>query len=50
MFIPAMTAIDDPPDGHGAVLEVDLGAIVANWRLLSARHPSGAVAGVAPSP
>jgi alanine racemase len=46
MFIPAMTAIDDPPDGHGAVLEVDLGAIVANWRLLSARHPSGAVAGV----
>ncbi len=30
----------------GAVLEVDLGAIVANWRALGARHPSGPVAGV----
>jgi len=30
----------------GAVLDIDLGAIVANWRLLSARHPSGPVAGV----
>jgi alanine racemase len=29
-----------------AVLEVDLGAIVANWEALSARHPSGPVAGV----
>ena len=27
-------------------LEVDLGAIVANWRALGARHPSGPVAGV----
>jgi alanine racemase len=30
----------------GAILEVDLGAIVANWRLLCDRHPTGAVAGV----
>ena len=30
----------------GAVLEVDLGAVVANWRTLTARHPSGPVAGV----
>ena len=30
----------------GAILEVDLGAIVANWRTLCARHPTGAVAGV----
>jgi alanine racemase len=30
----------------GAILEVDLGAIVANWRLLCALHPSGSVAGV----
>src|SRR4051812_12671237 len=29
-----------------AVLEVDLGAVVANWRTLCARHPSGPVAGV----
>src|SRR5690242_3453832 len=33
-------------DRAGAVLEVDLGAIVANWRLLCWLHPSGAVAGV----
>ena len=30
----------------GAVLEVDLGAVVANWRRLAALHPSGPVAGV----
>ena len=30
----------------GAVPEVDLAAIVANWRLLRTRHRSGAVAGV----
>jgi alanine racemase len=30
----------------GAVLEVDLAAIVANWRFLRAMHPSGPVAGV----
>ena len=30
----------------GAILEVDLGAIVANWRLLGSLHPSGPVAGV----
>jgi len=29
-----------------AVLEIDLGAIVANWQALRARHPSGPVAGV----
>jgi alanine racemase len=29
-----------------AVLEVDLAAVVANWRSLCAAHPSGAVAGV----
>ncbi len=29
-----------------ALLEIDLDAIAANWRLLRARHPSGAVAGV----
>ena len=29
-----------------AILEVDLAAIVANWRTLSARHPSGPVAAV----
>jgi alanine racemase len=33
-------------DAAGAVLDVDLGAIVANWRQLCAQHPSGAVAGV----
>jgi alanine racemase len=36
----------EPPPGTGAILEVDLGAIVANWRTLSARHASGPVAGV----
>jgi alanine racemase len=29
-----------------AVLDIDLGAIVANWRTLTARHPSGPVAAV----
>jgi len=29
-----------------AILEVDLAAIVANWRTLSERHPSGPVAAV----
>ena len=29
-----------------AVLDVDLGAIVANWQTLRGRHPSGPVAGV----
>jgi alanine racemase len=32
--------------GAGGILHVDLPAIVANWRLLCARHPSGPVAGV----
>lgn len=30
----------------GAVLEIDLAAIAANWRTLAARHTSGPVAGV----
>jgi alanine racemase len=29
-----------------AILDVDLGAVVANWRMLGVRHPSGPVAGV----
>lgn len=33
-------------DRAGAVLEVDLAAIAANWRLLCTLHPSGPVAGV----
>ena len=31
---------------HGAILEIDLDAIAANWRVLCDRHPSGKVAGV----
>lgn len=31
---------------HGAVLEIDLDAIAANWRMLCEKHPSGPVAGV----
>ena len=31
------------PDTAHAVLTIDLGAIVANWRLLQAKHHSGAV-------
>ncbi len=41
-----MTHDEEPPPGTGAVLEIDLAAIVANWRSLCARHPGGAVAGV----
>jgi alanine racemase len=33
-------------DRAGAILEVDLAAVVANWQLLRAKHPSGPVAGV----
>jgi len=36
----------EPPSGAGALLEIDLDAIAANWRALGARHPAGAVAGV----
>jgi alanine racemase len=36
----------DTPSGAGAVLEIDLAAIVANWRTLGARHRLGPVAGV----
>ncbi|MGH7070504.1 MAG: alanine racemase, partial [Acetobacteraceae bacterium] len=35
-----------PAEAKPAVLEIYLDAIVANWRLLSARHPWGAVAAV----
>ncbi|MGH7041082.1 MAG: alanine racemase [Acetobacteraceae bacterium] len=38
--------LPEVPPGTGAVLEVDLAAIVANWRALAVRHPSGPVAGV----
>jgi len=31
---------------EGAVLEIDLAAIAANWRSLAAQHPTGPVAGV----
>jgi alanine racemase len=41
-----MTGIEAPPDGYGALLEVDLSAITDNWRTLRRRHPSGPVAGV----
>ena len=34
------------PDHASAVLEIDLAAIVANWRLLGTLHPNGPVAGV----
>ncbi len=33
-------------EGVAAILDIDLGAIAANWRLLCARHPSGPVGGV----
>ncbi|MGH7108495.1 MAG: alanine racemase [Acetobacteraceae bacterium] len=35
-----------PAETRPAVLEIQLDAIVANWRLLSARHPWGAVGAV----
>jgi alanine racemase len=34
------------PSTAAALLDIDLAAIVANWRLLCRHHPSGAVAGV----
>jgi alanine racemase len=34
------------PNTCAAVLDIDLGAIVANWRLLCRHHPAGPVAGV----
>jgi len=33
-------------DSAGAILEIDLGAIVSNWRLLREQHAAGPVAGV----
>ncbi len=44
---PARRGVGRGPSFHttaGAVLDIDLGAIVANWRLLCAHHPSGPVA------
>jgi alanine racemase len=41
-----MTQAAGSPSGVGAVLDIDLAAIVANWRTLCARHPGGKVAGV----
>jgi alanine racemase len=41
-----MTDLADIPPHVGAVLEIDLPAIAANWHTLCARHPNGAVAGV----
>jgi len=38
--------VDQPPASAAAILEIDLAAIVANWRLLGERHPFGPVAGV----
>jgi alanine racemase len=35
-----------PDAAQSAILQVDLAAIVANWRILTARHPSGPVAAV----
>ncbi|WP_158927346.1 alanine racemase [Acidisphaera sp. S103] len=35
-----------PAEATQATLEIDLGAIAANWRILRDRHPSGPVAGV----
>jgi alanine racemase len=40
-----MTPAEIPP-GAGAVLDIDLAAIVANWRQLCGRHHRGPVAGV----
>jgi alanine racemase len=42
------TAAEQDPgwDGHGGVLEIDLDAIIANWRLLSARAAPAACAAV----
>jgi alanine racemase len=34
------------PERAGAILEIDLAAVVANWRFLCAMHRSGPVAGV----
>lgn len=36
----------DQLPGASAVLEIDTGAVAANWHALAARHPSGPVAGV----
>src|SRR3954467_13133552 len=35
-----------PSSAAQAVLQIDLGAVVANWRTLCRRHPAGSVAGV----
>ncbi len=40
------STVQPPPPPAAARLEIDLGAIVSNWRLLRKHHPSGPVAGV----
>jgi alanine racemase len=40
-----MISLDVAGEGQ-ALLHINLGAIVANWRLLCQRHPGGAVAAV----
>lgn len=42
----AKSAAPDPERVQTAVLEIDLAAIIANWRMLGARHKSGPVAAV----
>jgi alanine racemase len=39
-------AVSDPVGAQTSVLEIDLAAVVANWRALTARHKSGPVAAV----
>jgi alanine racemase len=41
-----MTHPAAPLPHTGAILEIDLAAIAANWRILRTRHPNGSVAGV----
>ena len=41
-----MLRLNSASERAGAILDVDLAAIVANWRLLGTLHPFGAVAGV----
>jgi len=36
----------EPRTGRGAILEIDLDALTANWQTLRRRHPAGAVAAV----
>ena len=40
------TTVPPQANSSAATLAIDLGAVVANWRMLCRHHPSGAVAGV----